>query len=107
MITARTLARATRQKLAEVVDVPPAVAEMVEIILARHFEIHSAIEALRPIMDHHENVLVTRGYISANAPLSENELAQLAEMMSDGRFPVIRSFAGLTRAILERMKDKP
>jgi hypothetical protein len=107
MTTARMLARATRQKLSQVVDVPPAAGEMVENILARHFEMHGAIEALRPILDHCNNIIVTKGHIPADPPLSEEELAQLVTLMSDGRLPVIRSFVGLTRALLERMKDKP
>ena len=100
MTTARAMARATRRKLAQVVDVPHAAGEMIERILEHHFEMHGAIEALRPILDHRDNV-------KADPPLSEDELAQLVALMSDGRLPVIRSFVGLTRALLERMKDKP
>lgn len=107
MTTARTLARHTRLKIAQVVNIPPATAELVENILAHHFDMHGAVEALRPILDHRENVVVTNGHIPADPPLSDDELARLVMLMSDGKLPVIRSFVGLTRALLERMKDKP
>lgn len=107
MTAALTLARRCRRSLEEIVKVPPAIAGMIEMELAREFEIHGAVEALRTIADHRDNVVVTGGHISADPPLTDAELALLHEMMSNARLPVIHSFVELTRTMLERTKDKP
>lgn len=106
MIACRLTSRALRD-LRRAVGIPSGVIPQVEDIIARHLERHSTIEALRPIIDHRENVVVANGHIPADPPLSDEELARLVMLMSDGKLPVIRSFVGLTRALLERMKDKP
>lgn len=107
MTAALALARRCRRSLEEIVKVPPAIAGMIEMELAREFEIHGAIEALRALADHRDNVLVTGGHISADPALTDAEMTLLHEMMSDGRLPVIHSFVELTRTVLEQMKDKP
>jgi alanine-alpha-ketoisovalerate/valine-pyruvate aminotransferase len=106
MTTARTLARATRHKLAQVVTVPPAAGEMVENILAHHFKIHGALAALRQVSEW-KSVVVEKGYVPTAPDLTDQEWAQLAQMMADGRLPLMHSFPELTRALLKLCEDKP
>jgi hypothetical protein len=107
MTTGRTLARLTRRKLAGIVAVPQRTEPIIEDILAQHFEIATALAALAPITTYDGNVVAQRGYVPIAPPLTTEEWDTLAEMMADGRLPVVYSFAGITRALLERMKDKP
>ena len=106
MTTARTLARATRYKLAQVVNVPPSAGEMVERILERHFEIHAALAALRPLTEPN-SILAKEGYIPTAPTLTSEEWAKLALLMADGRLPLMHSFPELTRALLKLCEDKP
>lgn len=106
MTTARTLARATQRKLAQVLTIPPAAGEMVERILERHFVIHAALAALQPLTQP-TSVLVKEGYIPVAPELTNEEWSKLAEMMADGRLPLMHSFPELTRALLKLREDKP
>ena len=107
MTTARTaaLARATRRRIEQFVKVPDAVSGAVDRILDAQFEIHAAMEALALLTE--PTSLAKAGYIGTAPPLTDQEWALLAEMMADGRLPLMHSFPELTRALLKLCEDKP
>lgn len=106
MTTARTAALATLRELNEVVRVPPAVRDEATTILERRLAVAGAIAALRQVSEW-KSVLVEKGYAPATPDLTDEEWATLAEMMADGRLPLMHSFPELTRALLKLCEDKP
>jgi hypothetical protein len=81
-------------------DVPPAVAEMVEMVLERQLKVYAAIAALAPLQEPHPTQL------TAAPALTGQKWSKLAEMMADGRLPLMHSFPELTRALLKLCEDE-